>query len=111
MGNFYRNVILGTCAMFMLIVMAGYGMNAPSPAPQEIRKLANTYDRGVSVTASRAYPDDMGLVETVKSWLGVDIAAERAMAHRTAELRKLQMRAKGHRTYNTRTKGVLYNGS
>lgn len=111
MGNFYRNVILGTCAMFMLIVMAGYGLNSPTPAPKEIIKLSATYDRGVSTTASRAYPDDMGPIETVKSWFGVDIAAERAAAHRSAELRKLKMRAKGHRTYNTRTKGVLYNGS
>lgn len=96
MGNLYRNVILGTCAMFMLIIMAGYSTSSPQAAPEEIAQLSATYDRGPSVTASRAYPDDMGLVENVRSWFGADINAERAAAHRSAEMRKLRMRAKGN---------------
>lgn len=97
--------------MFMGLVMAGYALTSPTAAPQETLKLGNTHDRGVSITASRAYPDDMGAVETVRSWFGADISAERTAAHRASEMRKLQLRAKGHKTYNTRTKGVLYNGS
>lgn len=111
MGNFYRNVILGTGAAFMLVIMAGYAVNSPQAAPKENLRLSATYSQSVSVTASRAYPDDMGIVEKVRSWFGADITAERAAAHRTSEMRKLRMRAKGHKTYNTRTKGVLYNGS
>ena len=49
--------------------------------------------------------------KTVKSWFGVDIAAERAAKHRATELRKLKQRQKGTKTHYTRTKGVLYNGS
>ncbi|PTX54533.1 hypothetical protein C8N43_3349 [Litoreibacter ponti] len=111
MAKFYRNVIIGTGIMFMAIIMLGFGLSSPSTAPTQGLKMGSGTVKSVQLTAQGAYPDDMSLVESVKSWFGVDINAERAAKHRSAELRKLKLRAKGHKTYNTRTKGVLYNGS
>lgn len=111
-------VVIFAMGLILVIISAGFAINSPTEAPKQGLDLATSQPgtgaartHNVNLTAQGAYPDDMSAIETVKSWFGVDIRAERSAAHRAAELRKLQLRAKGHKTYNTRTKGVLYNGS
>ena len=120
MENFFRNVILGTAAAFMLVIMAGYAITDTEDAPIVYAAVdsngAKTADIGertrtFSTTAKGAYATEVSFVDSVRAWFGVDIEAERRSAHRKSELRKLELRRKGHATYNTRTKGVLYNGS
>ncbi len=103
-----RKLILAM-GLFMVIVSVGFALTSPTPNPKQ--GFGVEARQAVNLTASGAYPEDMSMVETVRSWFGADIYAERAAAHRQTELRKLQQRAKGIKTYNTRTKGVLYNGS
>ncbi|SFR59438.1 hypothetical protein [Litoreibacter janthinus] len=120
MGNFYRNVILGTAASFMLVVMAGYAVTSTEEPPMVYTTVDENgaksaaigeRDHTFSMTAKGAYATEISFVDSVRAWFGVDIEAERQAAHRKSELRKLELRRKGHKTYNTRTKGVLYNGS
>ena len=105
MEKFAPKVMLFTGIMFIAIMAIGFNLNPPTEAPDQ--KIAGHSN----LTAAKAYPKDMSTVETVKSWFGVDIAAERAAKHRATELRKLKQRQKGTKTHYTRTKGVLYNGS
>jgi len=120
MGNFYRNVILGTAAAFMLVIMAGFAITEAEDAPMTYAsvdsngaKSAEIGERtqNFSMTAKGAYATDVSFVDSVRAWFGADVEAERQAKHRKAEFRKLQQRRKGTKTYNTRTKGVLYNGS
>lgn len=102
-------VIIFAMGLFMVIVSIGIAITSPTPAPKQY--LGNESTKPVNLTAAGSYPDDLTFTESVRAFFGADIQAERSAAHRAAELRKLQLRAKGHKTYNTRTKGVLYNGS
>ena len=120
MGNFYRNVILGTAAVFMLVIMAGFAITDAEEAPMVYATVDGNGTKSTkigerthnfSMTAKGAYATEVSFVESVRAWFGADTEAERQAKHRKAELRKLALRREGHKTYNTRTKGVLYNGS
>ncbi|WP_121026692.1 hypothetical protein [Litoreibacter meonggei] len=120
MSNFYRNVILGTAGMFMLVIMAGFAITDPEEAPMVYASVdsngAKTAEVGertqdFAMTAKGAYATDVSFVDSVRAWFGADLDAERQAEHLKSEFRKLELRRKGHKTFNTRTKGVLYNGS
>ncbi|WP_040818666.1 hypothetical protein [Litoreibacter arenae] len=120
MANFYRNVILGTAAAFMLIIMAGFAITDAEEPPMVYATIDSNGAKSAAIgertqnfalTPEGAYANDVSFVDSVRAWFGVDIEAERKTDHLKAELRKLDLRRSGHRTYNTRTKGVLYNGS
>ena len=109
MGKMAPRAIIFAMGLFMVIVSIGFAITSPTPAPKQ--HLGSDSRQAVNLTAQGAYPDDFTFVESVQAFFGVDVRAKRAASHRKAELRKLQQRAKGIKTYNTRTKGVLYNGS
>lgn len=109
MDKLAPRIIICALGLFMVIVAVGFGITSTKPQPKQ--GLGVEARQSVNLTAQGAYLEDMTFTEKVRSWFGADIQAERSASHRKAELRKLQLRAKGHKTYNTRTKGVLYNGS